>query len=117
MAKQIDLCSFNWLALEKVSTLTWLFKGKFNMFDHGWHQPPLNKHEFSFFMISCKILKQIVKTLSFLKRLSNSAFKVQKVAFIWASDVTENFDFVQLPSSSLRNLTKALRHLDLGMDQ
>ena len=68
-------------------------------------------------MISCKILKQVVKTLSFLKSFGNSAFKMQKVAFIWASDVTEIFDFDQLSSSSLKKLTKAFWHLDFGLDQ
>ena len=82
MAKQIDLCSFYWLALEKVSTLSRFTKGKFNVLDHGWNQTPLNKHKFSFFHDFFKILKQVVKTLSFLKSLSNSAFKMQKVAFI-----------------------------------
>ena len=53
--------------------------GKFIVLDHGWHQAPLNKHKFSFFMISSKILKQVVQTLSFLKSLSNSTLKCRKL--------------------------------------
>ena len=89
MAKQKDVCNFNWQALKKVSNLCWLLTVKFNVID----QTPLNKQKFSFFMIYCQILKLAVKTLSFLKSMSNSAFYLQKVDFICASDVTENCNF------------------------